>query len=293
MGSPTLMYCIGATKAGTSWLHRFVADHPQCYLRAAKELHYHDSVAFDDWDYWGKEMATQRDRVRASMSDNLDADVMANRTRVAQDLGEWADVLRTGKEDDAAYLEYLQNGRGDARLVGDFTPAYGLLPVDSLRHMAGLLPDVRFVYLMRDPVARIWSHARMMAGRQVEGAEDVPQRAVKLMKRILNGMEPQIVRRSDYIGPVTRLRAAVDPAKIFFGFYEDMFTQGTVAKLCAFLGIDMGTPDFDKRVMQGPSAAMVPGQWNEMRDYLAPQYDAMREIFGTLPDAWGAEPIKV
>lgn len=292
MGSPTLMYCVGATKAGTSWLYRFIAEHPQCHLRGVKELHYFDAGAFDEWSFWAADAGRHRDRIKAQAI-KAGANSLERKIQAARDAEEWCQVIDRKHSDDAAYLDYLQKGLGDKRLIGEFTPAYGLLPVENLRHMAGLLPDVRFVYLMRDPVARIWSHVRMMAARQVERAEEIPQQASKLIKRILNGMEPQIVRRSDYIGPVTRLREAVEPSKLFFGFYEEMFTQKTITKLCAFLGLDMGTPEYDKPVMQGPSAVMARDQWTEMRDYLAPQYDAMREIFGTLPDAWGAEPKKV
>ena len=38
-----------------------------------------------------------------------------------------------------------------------------------------------------------------------------------------------------------------------------------------------------------PKAEMEPGQWREMRAYLAPQYDAMTRMLGRVPDAWDKE----
>ena len=43
MAEPVVMYGIGATKAGTSWLYRYLAAHPDGYLRSIKELHFFDS----------------------------------------------------------------------------------------------------------------------------------------------------------------------------------------------------------------------------------------------------------
>lgn len=36
--------CIGAAKAGTTWLHRVLNNHPQVELPDFKEVHYFDQV---------------------------------------------------------------------------------------------------------------------------------------------------------------------------------------------------------------------------------------------------------
>ena len=41
-GDPTILFCVGATKAGTSWLYTYLLDHPECHVRSVKELHYFD-----------------------------------------------------------------------------------------------------------------------------------------------------------------------------------------------------------------------------------------------------------
>jgi len=41
-GALPSFYCIGAQKAGTTWLHRMLKEHPQIYLPQVKEVHYWD-----------------------------------------------------------------------------------------------------------------------------------------------------------------------------------------------------------------------------------------------------------
>ncbi len=292
MADPTLLFCIGATKAGTSWLHRYISNHPQCHMRGIKELHYFDAVEFDDWDPWISDVAGRRDANRAELA-ALGPEERRIKKAVADDAEDWLRVLNARRADDRAYLDYLDSGRTTERVVADFTPAYGLLPERRLAHMAGLLPDVRFVYLLRDPVQRIWSHARMLARRRAADPSEIQRRSVNILRRILKGKEPEIVRRSDYAGPVARLRAVVAPERLCFGFYEELFTRDEIGRISAFLGIDHGWADFQKRVMEGPKAEMEPGQWDAMRAFLAPQYDAMREMFARLPAAWDNETVEV
>lgn len=286
------MFCIGATKAGTSWLHRYISNHPQCHMRGIKELHYFDAVEFDDYDPWIADLTWRRDSNLADAA-GLAPDRAEIKRRVAQDAEDWRRILERRTPDDGAYLEYLDTGRTDQRLVGDFTPAYGLLPERRLAHMAGMRPDVRFVYLLRDPVARIWSHARMMAARRANEPGEIQRRSANILRHIMHGKQPEIVRRSDYIGPLTRLKAALRPGQLYVGFYEDLFTRESIGRISRFLGIDHGWADFSKRVLEGPNAVMEPGQWDEMRAFLAPQYDAMARMFDRLPDAWGRETMKV
>ena len=48
-----------------------------------------------------------------------------------------------------------------------------------------------------------------------------------------------------------------------------------------------------RAILHGPKAEMEPGQWQQMREFLAPQYDAMSEMLGSLPPSWGKEPARV
>ena len=292
MTIPTLLLCVGATKAGTSWLHRFVASHPQCHLRGVKELHYFDAVESQDFAPWIADVEAARRATLDGLVDVSDRH-LDKRAQVVQDAGDWLKVLRAEQSDDAAYLDYLTEGAGNARLVGDFTPAYSLLDEAALDRMASVAPDVRFIYLLRDPAARLWSHIRMLAARQSQDAAGLAQRAGALLRKVLHGRDDGIALRSDYVGPLQRMRRAINPVQMLVVFYEELFSDATIARICSFLGLDTAPANFAQPVMAGPDLAAKPRQWMKMKEFLAPQYDAMAGMFETLPEAWGKEPMKV
>lgn len=292
MAQATLMYGIGATKAGTSWLYRYLDAHPDCAMPDPKELHFFDTlesgrskrqVAAID-----ARIATLREKraqFRGAYGDRLAAKIAA--------LTEWRDVLASGDADTGRYLGYLYGDAEGAKLVGDITPAYALLPEARLREMATLAPVTRFVYLLRDPVARLWSNIRMVAKRQAKAAGDVAQIAAGLLRKVLAGEERNAMARSDYAGAMARLDRAVPAASLFVGFYETLFSDASIEKLCRFLGIAPRPGDYGDRVHGGVPVTLEDEARGALSRLLAPQYAAMEARFGTLPDAWQQNMMKV
>lgn len=53
----------------------------------------------------------------------------------------------------------------NSKLNGDITPAYGFLPLQKIQEARALTPDARLIYLIRNPLERAWSSARMALAR--------------------------------------------------------------------------------------------------------------------------------
>jgi Sulfotransferase domain len=109
---------VGAMKAGTTSLFRFLTSHPEIAGSATKELHYF-SISGARWGRFGYE--SKFFRVKGSM------------------IGEAS----------PSYTEY---------------PRYG----DTARRIRALLPEVKLIYCMREPTARMRSHFvhEVLEGRQ-------------------------------------------------------------------------------------------------------------------------------
>lgn len=284
-GSPTYLFGVGATKAGTTWMYRYLAAHPECHLRSVKELHFFDSLdkGFD------RQIKVNRDKLERVTAELAVAPAArAERLRgSARDLAEWLAVLEKG-EDLTAYRAYLEGWRGAKRVVGDITPAYADLSGARLNQMLSTAADHRVVYLLRDPVSRFWSHVRMVAGRSRAGQADFALEAGRVVDRVLAGEPSEIAKRSDYQGALTRLWATVAPERLLVLFQERLFSAPGLSQLCRFLGIRAKTADTAVRVHEGLPLAMTPMQKARIRAFLQPQYDFVAKAFPALPDSWHA-----
>lgn len=279
MGDFRLVFGLGATKAGSGWLSRYLRFHPECHLSLIKELHFFDTLEKDVADSrvrgllrWKKDLARNRHAGNHGLR------------RKIYEIRRWWPVVKS--QDPQAYVDFLKEEAGDARLLGDITPAYALLPTSRLQQMAGLLPDVRFVYLMRDPVARLWSHVRMLARSSAATPEQIPTRANDLLELSVSGGKDDVVLRGAYDAVVSRLRSAVEQGRLFLGYLEDLVTPQGVEQLCGFLNIAPVPAKVDRKVHEGIHLPMTDQQRSRALAYLRPQYDFARAEMGRLPAAW-------
>ena len=61
-------------------------------------------------------------------------------------------------EDLRNYLTHFHNGA--EKIKGEASPSYSMLPTSTIRLIRALVPDLKLIYLMREPISRAWSHAR-------------------------------------------------------------------------------------------------------------------------------------
>ena len=165
-----MLFCAGAVKAGTTWLYEYLREHPEVYFRTIKEMQYFDRLESGNL----KGRINKLNQEIAAFEAELEQGKAKWPTWVLRQIGDRAEyrkVLLSGDAPTDAYLRYLTAGAGDKRLVGEMTPEYGLLPPAKIAEISALAPDVRWVFLMRDPVSRLWSHVRMLVRRMKPAPE--------------------------------------------------------------------------------------------------------------------------
>jgi hypothetical protein len=205
------------------------------------------------------------------------------------DRAEYKKVIQSGDAPITAYLRYLTAGAGAQRLVGEMTPEYGLLPPEKMAEMTALAPDVRWIFLMRDPVARLWSHIRMLVRRSQAAPEDWARACEEKFNEVLAGKARDVTLRGDYQAIHTRLTQAVRPEKRLVMFYEHLMTPSGVVQVTDFLGLSRHPARLDRRVHQGVPVAMPAALRDRARDWLRPQYVFVAQSLG-LPPEWEAFP---
>ncbi len=282
---PMFFFCIGAAKCGTSWLYDYLRTHPECLLRGHKELHYFDAIE----QMRLKDAIARMERSVASAEARLSLLQPAQRAaEVAKilDLRDYLRVLQTCHMDKNAYFRYMMTGLHTQRLVADITPDYANLSVDMLGKMVGVANETRFLYVMRDPVARLWSHVRMEAKRALPKGADIHVEARAILGQVLADQERVISSHSNYAGVLSRIEAAIPPERRLVMFYEDLMTPAGIRTLCRFLGIKPVKADFEKQVLLGTSASMTQEERAAVRRLMQPNYEAVASRFEVLPATW-------
>lgn len=269
--SGTFLLGVGCQKGGTAWMHRYLESSPQCDPGFRKEYHVWDGLDLPSGRIVRQRVETQAARESAG-EDQL------RRLRFYTDPDAYFD-----------YFTGLLNADPTVRLTADITPAYALLSAERLAMVRdgfssrGVRPAA--VYLMRDPVERVWSAVRMDVRRK--GIEK-PGAAENRLKVMVD--DDQYATRTRYDHTMDRIEAVFGLESVFYGFYEKLFERSTLGDLCDFLGIDFHEPDFSRQVNVSPKGDgdLAEETMRQVARRFAPVYEAVAKRFPAvdLPTLW-------
>lgn len=133
------------------------------------------------------------------------------------------------------------------RITGECTPAYAVASEDAIELLRGLSPDLKVIYLLRNPVFRDWSHAawklRSRPGRPliIDSAADA---------QVLEALEfVERSGKSDYLLCLERWHRHFSQANVFVGFFDEIEQNPSqlLLRISSFLGIEASA-----RCLTGP-----------------------------------------
>jgi hypothetical protein len=238
--------CIGMQKAGTGWLYDQLQYHPDFWMPPTKEIHYLD-----------------RDPPRLT---NVTA-LLDKARKHPERLENRFQFRRRWDERDMQFLEQAASLAGQPRnydsyaqlfrfkrdrLSGDVTPGYSGLEADVIEQVASRFPDIRVVFLVRDPVSRAWSQISMNHRHDnfKEELLESPENFRKYLKRTGKihkvAFPAKIAERWDRNAPKLRFQHI---------FFDDIAGQAEVARsqVLTFIGADPAkssgdiAPDHNKK----------------------------------------------
>lgn len=272
---------IGAEKAGTTWLAGYFYEHPEVFMAPYKEMHYFDSWhllrhATDNWRRYLK----RRTYNLAKYGPN-------NGISTPDQIRDLQNLYRGSCfRSDKAYRAFLDYGAAGKKLSAEITPTYTDLDAAGFRHMAKVLPGVKLILIVRNPIDRFVSQVRM--DRSYGKA-----RADWPLERILS--HPHYRRRGDYRRTLLEAEKAVDPSRILLTFYERLFDpahrERELRRICTFFDISYRPPGSEE-----PSNVARDKTFSldaDGRRYLAQHYEEvmrfMAKYDGGLPPSWQAD----
>lgn len=170
--------CIGAQKAGTSWLDKMLRQHPEVWLPPKKELHYFDCRFFDDHKKWDVPATRRVLMERAESAKNKDD---------MEQYNELLDLVETHSYSEGWYKKvFSMSSVNQYSITGDITPEYCMLPNEGIEEIKNLLGEVKIIYIIRDPVDRAWSQVKMRIKRRKINVDNIRWEEMLTNKDILS-----------------------------------------------------------------------------------------------------------
>jgi len=267
--------CIGAHKAGTTWLYENLKRHPALWLPPIKELHYFDGIP-------GLPKVAQR--LNEAIKEAVETGRITDPAKL--------DLMRKYVLDqpkDFAWYRSLFEPAGE-RLTGDMTPAYSTLPPAVVGRIRELLPDCRVIFIMRNPIERAWSHFRSNAEK---AKLDIEALGLDVIRRQVDSPSSQM--RTAYTRTIETWEQCFPRDRILYLFYDDLLgdRDSFLSMVCRFLGVPFDGRYFadtrDAVVNRSMSLEIEPGA----HAYLARKYHeeiaALQRRFGGHTDRWLAD----
>jgi len=259
---------IGTQKAGTTWLHRWLRRHPQVWVPLLKEVHYFDQVHLP-----GSAGRAPIVRRRAVARRARWLETRPEGDPEAEDVRAFA----ADEVDDDWYRSRFALARRD-QVCGEITPSYCLLPPEGIEHALRLKPELRAIFLMRDPIERTWAGARLrMRLDQVDGA-----RVGRDFEAFC--LQSQNLQRVDYPAILERWSGLLGEARIRGWFLDDIRERplSILREGCEFLGVDGDEAHFsgvEEAVNSDPAMEMPETLYARLREELEPIYREMAERY--------------
>jgi hypothetical protein len=108
----------------------------------------------------------------------------------------------------------------NSQVSGDITPAYAFLPQSTIQKIHCAFPDLRLIYLIRNPMERAWSAARMALGRAEMHHDEASDQWF-----IDHFQSKGSLARGDYETCIRRWRSVFDPNQLLIVRYESICTN--------------------------------------------------------------------
>lgn len=219
---------IGAQKSGTSWLYQYFKDHPEVRSPPVKEFHFFDESELGQNNHWYDSLASSRKRgtlmkcAVLSMA-YLRPDYLA---------WGWQYAFMDRGLSDKHLGQYARLFRGNLP-SGDITPAYATLQCETVTRIAEAFPQLKIIYVMRNPVDRLWSATKMhYLDHKGFSKEQLTEAHI-----LAHFDKPNA--RNDFLQTMATWESVFPSEQIFYGFYDELQGQPDqfIERIERFLGL--------------------------------------------------------
>lgn len=212
-----LFLSVGAMKAGTTWLYDKLRQHPEIYFTPQKEVHF-----FSHYYRKSPSLDPSKRNLRAESA-------LAKAERIITDpaaldkLRNWYTKYRREPIDYEWLYKVMEDGITSGNYAADFSNLSCFLNAEDWVDVKRHTQKLRILYILRDPVSRIWSHFKFHLQFSKHKHALEPDVNFSLFKRILE--KPWFWRNALYSKQINTLRSTIYTEELRVLFFEDMVTK--------------------------------------------------------------------
>ncbi len=264
--------CIGAQKAGTSWLWVTLKQHPEIWMPPFKELHFFDHLYVEENRNW------THHHLNKGIQDSLKWHV--NKGMIDLPYFKYLiDIALVNPFTEDWYLSCFDRKNANGKVLGDVTPEYSTIPVKGIEYVKQLLgKDLKIIYMIREPMDRAISQVKMNITRK--GNEDKG-----LDFWMEEAKRPEIKQRGDYKSYIENWESVFGNENILYVPFRMIQTEASdvVQSIEDFLGVShfndyttLNTKIHETKKVEIPkkTKTYLKRTTKSQRDYLSKKFDS-------------------
>jgi hypothetical protein len=179
---------------------------------------------------------------------------------------------------------------GEARVKGEITPAYGILPPRTIRFLRQIMPNVKLLLVLRNPIDRAWSRAKMYLREPGQSRIEFTKYTNHEIHRALAHSSSRA--RGDYLTIIDNWLRFFPRQQLYIGYYDDLaqdpkeFLEGIFDFLGVPSNVDWNLFPFARNPNPTPPIP-IPHEYRQLLTKLyADQIEALYQRLGEKVRGW-------
>lgn len=268
--------CIGAQKAGTTWLYDNLAVHPQIWMPPIKEIHFFNTVCPNEYLLGVETHRNQQGLARYKpLLNNMNVMTL-----------KWLYRYYNEPMSTIWYYRLFDNPMIQKRKAGDITPAYSTLDERGIRFTKQVLnQNCKILIILRNPIERTWSAVKMLFRWK---GDDIKFTDIEKLKNVLQ--QPTHRIRSNYLFMV-KYWARIFGNNFQSFLYDDLRSdpKNFLYSIQDFLGVKhhicknrlLKKSNVDKKSLKPPEAI-----YTFLKDKYMKDIEGLDKIVNGVSDLW-------
>lgn len=275
---PPDFLCIGAQKSGTTWLYKNLEMIPDFEMPPHKELHYFNNI--------GAKGLTIIDLKKYKTRLLLKRRIKYHWTQRSVNKLKWDIKYIFNKRTEDWYISLFKRPTG--KIAGDISPAYSTLDEQAVRYISKILPEIKVLLILRNPIDRAWSHAKMDFVRfHKKKIKDITNR------EFIEHFDSEASRlRGDYLRTINIWSQNFTTKRFYISFFDDIVNRPNIflKNILSFLGVDPDHVKYSDKIEKVINKSADGEMPLLIRQYLTKKYtpaiNELHKLFGSRVYLW-------